>query len=262
MTVSDVVELLEKQSPEKSALSWDNVGLLVGSRDWAVSRIYVALDATTTEIEKAVALGADMIITHHPMIFKPIGKVTEEDYIGHRVMQLVEKRIALYAMHTNFDIHGMNDLARERLGLTHTVILDVCEKDDDGMTEYGIGCIGNLEEPKRLADYAAVVRDCFGLSHVKVFGDPDYWIHMVALSPGSGKGEIDVAYKKGADVLATGDIDHHSGIDAVEKGIMIIDAGHYGIEHIFIDYIAEYLSGRLRGIEVFKAEMHEPFWIV
>ncbi|MBO6214442.1 MAG: Nif3-like dinuclear metal center hexameric protein [Lachnospiraceae bacterium] len=261
LTISQFEELLGKQSPKGSALSWDNVGLLVGSEDWNVETVFIALDATDEAIDQAIDAGADLIITHHPMIFKPIGKVTDQDYIGHRVMKLVENHIGLFAMHTNFDIHGMNDLARERLGLHHTVILDVCETDEDGR-EYGIGCIGSLDDSTVLVEYAKTVRDRFGLSHVKVFGDPAKPINVVALSPGSGKGEIDVARSKGADVLVTGDIDHHSGIDSVEKGMAIIDAGHYGIEYIFIEYIANYIEEKTKGIKVCKAEKKEPFWLV
>ena len=261
MTIAQIEEILGKQSPKSSALSWDNVGFLVGSEDWEVNTVFIALDATDAVIDQAIEANADLIITHHPMIFKAIGKVTDQDYIGHRVMKLVEHHVGLFAMHTNFDIHGMNDLSREKLGLHHTVILDVCEVDEDGQ-EYGIGCIGNLDDSMKLKDYAAVVRDRFGLSHVKVFGNPDMEINIVALSPGSGKGQIDRARAKGADVLVTGDIDHHSGIDSVEKGMAIIDAGHYGIEYIFIEYMAGYLSDKIPGVKICMAEKEEPFWLV
>lgn len=202
-----------------------------------------------------------MIVTHHPMIFTSVNKVTADHFVGRRIIQLVEHQIALYAMHTNFDIHGMTELAQSALGIRQSVVLDVCETDEEDR-EYGIGCVGMLDDAMTLEQFAAFVRDAFHLSHVKVFGDADTEIRMVAISPGSGKSEISHAIRKAADVLVTGDIDHHSGIDAVAKGITIVDAGHYGIEHIFISYIANYLKGKTGTLEVVCADKKEPFWLV
>jgi putative NIF3 family GTP cyclohydrolase 1 type 2 len=119
-----------------------------------------------------------------------------------------------------------------------------------------------LDDMMTLESFATYVRDAFHLTHVKVFGDTDAEIRMVAISPGSGKDEINAAIKKAADVLVTGDIDHHTGIDAVAKGLCIVDAGHYGIEHIFIEYIANYLKGKTGTLEVVCAQKKEPFWLV
>lgn len=261
MTVEKIIALLNQQAPESSALDWDNVGLLVGDKDWPVSKVYIALDATEEVIDDAVHQGAEMIITHHPMIFTSVNKVTEDHFVGHRIIKLIEHHVAVYAMHTNFDIHGMTDLAQRALGIKQSVILDVCERDEEE-NEYGIGCVGMLDDMMTLEQFGAYVRDAFHLSHVKVFGDPETEIRMVAIAPGSGKSMINQSIRKAADVLVTGDIDHHSGIDAVAKGLTIIDAGHYGVEHIFIEYIANFLKGKTGTLEVVCAQKKEPFWLV
>ena len=257
MQVKEIVEVLDAQIPNRHALSWDNVGLLVGSEDWEVRRIYVALDATDEVIAHAVEWQADLIVTHHPMIFSGMKQVVASDFIGRKILTLAEHHIAVYAMHTNFDIHGMGDLADERLGLTHTEPLEICT--EDGL---GIGSIGDLDQTYTLQDYAKHVKTCFGLSSVKVFGNADTKLHRVAMVPGSGKSDIDTAIAQGADAMITGDVDHHAGIDAVDKGICVIDAGHYGIEHVFISYMAQHLQSLWKDIAVKEEPKKEPFYVV
>ena len=259
MTVFDIVKILDSHSPEKAACDWDNVGLLVGDMDSTVDRIYVALDATDEVIAHAIESGAQMIVTHHPMIFSGMKRVVTSDFTGRRVMDLISHGIALYAMHTNFDIYGMADLAARKLGLSDCEPLEVTGEDANG--SIGIGRVGRLMESVRLKALAEEVRDIFGISHVKVFGDLSERVRTVAICPGSGKSDIDEAIEKGADVYVTGDIDHHSGIDANMKGLAIIDAGHYGIEHIFIEYMKRYLEGQTTA-EIFTEPFGEPFSIV
>lgn len=261
MVVSELVELLEEEAPQKDAFDWDNVGLLVGDPNWQVSKIYIALDATDEVIDHAIEKGADMIITHHPLIFPKVNRVVANDFIGRRIIKLVEHHIACYAMHTNFDIHQMGVLAEKRLGLDHTIALDPCAIDGEYDVNVGIGRIGSLlDEPVTLREYANKVRNAFHLPFVKVFGDESQIVRTVAISPGSGKSEIEPAIKAGADVLITGDIDHHNGIDAVARDLCIIDAGHYGIEHIFIEHISMLLKGKT-GIDIYEEPVEMPYWL-
>ena len=123
----------------------------------------------------------------------------------------------------------------------------------------GIGCLGKLTQAVSLYDLAERVRDAFGLSHVKVFGDKDRMVQSIAMCPGSGKSEIGLAIEKGADAYITGDIDHHSGIDAVADGLSIIDAGHYGIEHIYMEYMKNWLAKEAAELEVVTEPFAEPF---
>ena len=257
MLVREIIRRLEDAIPQEDACSWDNVGLLLGDEAWDVNKVYVALDATDEVVEHAISSGADLIVTHHPMIFSGMKRIVASDFIGNKILRLAEHHIAVYAMHTNFDIHGMGDLVDRCLGLEATEVLDVCLEDGKG-----IGSVGDLPEEMTLRDYAMLVRDKLQIQSVKVFGEPAMLLKRVAILPGSGKSEMDLAISKGADVLVTGDVDHHSGIDANQKGLMVIDAGHYGVEHLFISYMANEMRGYFPSIEVIEEPKKEPFYVV
>lgn len=255
MIVQDVIDKLEKQSPVDAAMEWDNVGLLVGDATKEVEKIYIALDATDEVINHAIEAKADMLITHHPLIFSGMKRLTLDDFIGRRVISLVKNDIAYYALHTNFDVYGMGALAQEALGLDDALPLDISHGEE------GIGRIGNLAVPIKIRKLASDVKRKFNIDAVRVYGDVDSKVQKIAISPGSGKSEIDNAVEQGADVLITGDIGHHDGIDCVAKGMAVIDAGHYGLEHLFIDYMAYYLGEELAGskVKIYKEEMCNPY---
>ena len=260
MKCSEIMECLEELSPKSFAEGWDNVGLLCGRKDKEVRCIYIALDATGDVIEAAIAAGADMLITHHPMIFKPLKQICSDNFIGNRILKLAEHGIAYYAMHTNFDVMGMADAVADELSLLDRKVLSVTYEDE--ISKEGIGRIGALPQTMSLAECAQYVKKCCKIEHVKVFGNPSDTVIMAAVCPGSGKSCIEDAISQGADVLITGDIDHHEGIDAVERGLSIIDAGHYGLEKIFVPYMLEYCKRKFPGLNVYAAAEQNPFWIL
>ena len=258
MLCRDIMKVIETTYPKHAALEWDNVGLLVGRTEKEVKKIYVALDATDEVIDDAILRGADMLITHHPLLFSPLKKITDEHFIGSRVVKLLQHDISYYAMHTNYDVLGMAELSGAILGLRDAEVLEVTDAEN---TE-GIGRVGELPCEMTLQECCELVKEKFQLENVKVFGDVNQMVQRVAISPGSGKGMADVALEKRAEVLVTGDISHHEGIDAVAQGIAIIDAGHYGLEHIFVDDIAVYLAKHFSGIEIRKSENIHPFQMI
>lgn len=259
MLCKEVMDILEENYPADYALDWDNVGLLVGRDDKEVRRIYVALDADDETIEAAVRWKADMLVTHHPMIFSGLKRINNLDFIGARILKLVQNDISYYAMHTNYDVLGMAELSGRKMSLEDPEVLEVTR---DGEQPEGIGRVADLASPAPLREICWSVKDRFHLGAVKVFGDMDQPVSRIAISPGSGKSMIKAALDKKADVLITGDIDHHTGIDAVAQGLAVIDAGHYGIEHIFIEDVKEYLKEKLEGVEVKAAPIRHPFQIV
>lgn len=264
MLCKEIIETIEKDYPPKCALSWDNVGLLAGRDDKKVGKIYVALDATDEVVEQAIVAGADMIVTHHPLIFSGMKRVNNQDFIGRRLLKLIQHDISYYAMHTNYDVKGMAELSADYLKLEHPQVLDVTGEDESG-NEEGIGRIGLVPSNQRgmcLKDYCEEVKKAFSLQTVKVFGNLEQEVHRVAICPGSGKSDIEQAIEKGADVYVTGDIGHHEGIDAVARGLAIMDAGHYGVEHIFINDMADYLEKHFPDIQVTKAPIVHPFTVV
>ena len=260
MECKKVIEILEKQSPKSYACDWDNVGLLVGREDKEIQKIYIALDATDEAIEEAIANGADMLLTHHPMIFKGMKRVTQEDFIGRRIIRLIQNDISYYAMHTNFDVMGMADLAADYLGISDTRVLEITSVSETG--EEGIGRYGSLKKEMTVRECCEEVKQAFSLENVKVFGDLERKVKTAAISPGSGRSVISNALQAGVDVLITGDIDHHEGIDAVAQKLTVIDAGHYGVEHIFIPYMEQYLKRETKELEIAVQPLTFPFQII
>lgn len=258
MLCREIIDIIERTYPKHAALEWDNVGLLAGRAEKEVKKIYVALDATDEVIDAAIQSGADMIVTHHPLIFSPLKKITDEHFIGSRVVKLLQHDISYYAMHTNYDVLGMAELSGKILGLREAEVLEVT----DEIKNLGIGRVGELGRRMTLQECCELVKSAFDVPTVKLFGDPKEEVRRAAISPGSGKKMTGIALEKGAEVLITGDIDHHEGIDAVAQGLAIIDAGHYGLEHIFIEDMAAYLEKYVVGVLVVKTEIMHPFQVI
>ena len=258
MLCRDIMKVIETTYPKHAALEWDNVGLLVGRMEKEVNTVYVALDATDEVIDDAIACGADMLITHHPLLFSPLKTITDEHFIGSRVVKLLQHDISYYAMHTNYDVCGMADISAAILGLDGAETLEVTDKE----SMEGIGKVGDFSGPMSLQSCGEFIKEKFQLDSVKVFGDLSSTVQRVAICPGSGKGMTELALEKNADVLVTGDIGHHEGIDAVAQGLAIIDAGHYGLEHIFIEDMANYLRKNIEGIVVETHEITHPFQVI
>lgn len=266
MRCSELTERLESLASPAYACEWDNVGLLAGRFDKEVKKVLVALDATDGVIEEAVERKVDFLLTHHPLIFKPLKKVNDGDFISRRIVRLIQSDIAYFAMHTNFDAAPgcMADLAAERLGLLDCEVLERegTMKSPDGVElPYGIGRTGNLPCDMSVRELGNLVKQAFGLPFLTVYGDGNMEkkIRRVAIAPGSGKSTISCAIKEGAGVLITGDIGHHDGIDAAARDLIILDAGHYGLEHIFIDFMADYLKGEYGdSLEIHKTAVVFP----
>ena len=259
MKCSEVISLLQKQSPEEMALDWDNPGLIAGRMDKEVRRVYLAIDATDEVVSDCISAGTDMLITHHPLIFNSIRKVNSETFIGRRLMDLIGHDVSYYAMHTNFDVCGMADYSAEIMGLERCSVLEVTT-EKEGTIE-GIGRIGYLPNAVSLEDCAEIVKERFNIPNVKVFGALNSPVSKVAISPGAGRSMIEPALSGDVDTIITGDIDHHTGIDAVASGLTVIDAGHYGIEKIFIPFMERYIKDNT-GLEVICDKPREPFTII
>ncbi len=260
MRCEEVIRKLEELSPISYAESWDNPGLLAGRREKEIRRIYIALDATTETIEEAIRCKADLLLTHHPLIFKGLQKVSTDDFVGRRVFELIRNDICYYAMHTNFDVMGMADAAADILGLKNREVLDITFEDE--ISKEGFGRFGKMPQIMTLQECAGYVKKAFGIEWVKVFGDAELEIERVAILPGAGDSMILPAISKGADLLITGDIDHHDGIDALERGMAVIDAGHFGLEQIFVPYMQEYIKREMVLLDVMVQQPKSPFWII
>ncbi len=258
--VKDIIEVLEREIPSRYAVEWDNVGLLVGDRQQEVTRVLIALDATDEVIAHAAECGAQMILTHHPLLFRPPKQVVEQDFLGRRIRALIKHEISCFAMHTNFDIVKMADANAEQLALQKPEVLEAVGEDEAG--SYGFGRVGELKEEMTLENFARKVGKVMCLPAVRVYGDPLSVIRRAAVSSGAGKSSIPDAIACGADVIVTGDVDYHAGTDAVMQGISVIDAGHYGTEFVFISKMKEIVEKKLPEIEIETEAICQPYHVL
>ena len=246
MKVKELTAWLENKYPAKAAEHWDNVGLLVGDDEAEVSHVFLALDLTEETLEEAIQAGADMIITHHPMIFSGIKKINNHDFTGRRIMRLIQNHICYYAMHTNYDVLGMADLSADYLKLEEREVLSVTEETRDRCE--GLGRVGMLSKQMSLRECGEFVKAALSLNDVKIYGDLEQSVHRAAICTGSGN--------------VTGDIDHHTGIDAVAAGLAVIDAGHYGTEYIFMDAMKKKLGENFPELPITCAKVKSPYTIL
>ncbi len=260
--LSKIIEELELIAPSEGKYSWDNVGLLVGDDSQRVNRVFVCLDITSENAALAAEFGAELIISHHPLIFEPLKSVTEGTVTGGIVRTLIQNNISAFCMHTSFDTAdgGMNDLLAMRLELENVrkFTHDECI-DEGGEPLDGIGRVGVLERPMRLEDFLIYVKNILGSSAVKYCGNLDETVQTVALCGGSGGAELYAAYHSGADVYVTGDLKHDHGRIAKEIGLNMVDAGHFETENIICDFLAEFFANRFPEIEVMKSQAKPYF---
>lgn len=269
MVCEEIMQLLENLSPKKYACDWDNVGLLVGRPKKEIRKIMVALDATKEVVEEAVEQGVDLLITHHPMIFSAMKQVSEGAFTQEKVLTLAEHGICCFAMHTNFDaVGGMAELiaGKTYLDLKDTTPIVpcnlLCEQEGVGMGRFGV-----LPQPMTAKQVAEYVKQKLHLPFVLLYQEKKQEkkvFEKIAVLPGSGKSDMKTVLEQGYDLFLTGDYGHHDGCDAIDMGMTVIDATHYGLEYIFIQYICDYLREHLvnENIEIMETKAASPVLVL
>lgn len=240
MTVKEILDFLYGIAPKSLAMEFDNVGLLVGNSEDKVNGVLVALDCFDEVIDRAEDLGANLIITHHPIIFDALKSVTEDSII----YKLISKRISVISMHTNLDQAdgGVNDSLAEAIGLYDVKSVTA----DDGFV-FKIGELDELEDPY---DFAKHLKEVLG-GNVK-FTSGSRNILKVAVCSGAGADYLDTAIKSGADAFVTADVKHHHFINAGSTGISLYDAGHFNTEDVVISPLCRDISGAFPEINVYE----------
>ena len=222
MTFREIYNELEKRIPSELSLSWDNDGLMCcADGDKQVSRILVTLDVTEEAVEYAKENGFELIVSHHPLIFRPIGTVNEDNLVAKKVIELIRSDIAVMSFHTRLDAlcGGVNDVLANALGL----------KDTEAFGEGNIGRIGVLDSPMSVEEFAKTVKDALGVSSVLVASSGKE-VKQVAVLGGEGGDDISAAIACGADTMVSGRLGYHRMVDAREMGINLIEAGHFYTE--------------------------------
>ncbi|MCX7843229.1 MAG: Nif3-like dinuclear metal center hexameric protein [Clostridia bacterium] len=359
---SEIFQYLESLAPKKLAEEWDNTGLMVGGAGRAVKKVLVCLDVTPDVAEEAIISRTDLIISHHPLIFKALKKISDEDSKGLLIHKLIKHDIGVYSLHTNLDfaMGGLNDWLAEKLGLQNIQILkeykseklyklvvfvpgEAMEKVREALCQAGAGCIGNysdctfmtqgigtfrplegatpyigtkstlekvdeyrletiipeehlnralksmleahpyeeaaydiypleikgkayglgrvgeLQEGLNLESFAAYVKGKIAVSNLRIAGMTGV-IKKVGVFCGAFDDGLVNSVANKCDILVTGDVKHHSAVDAVQAGICVMDAGHFGTERIIVEKLAYILSKRFPGIEVVGSTVEkDPF---
>ncbi|MBR1580735.1 MAG: Nif3-like dinuclear metal center hexameric protein [Selenomonadaceae bacterium] len=248
LKVQSIADALNRWAPSKLAEEWDNVGLLTGDPSAGVEKILVCLDVGLGAIERAVEIGAQMIVAHHPMIFRPIKNVRLDRPLGRRLSLLLKNDIAVFAAHTNLDsaIDGVNDVLASKLGLIDVKPLG------EASDEPSLGRLGRLVEPMSAAEFAAHVKRALGADYVRLSDAGSFPIKKVGICGGAGADFIMRAKFYGADAFVTGDVKYHEAQTAIDNGIHVIDAGHFATEHPIVEVIAARLRAEFDGIEIIE----------
>lgn len=254
-TVWEFCESMEKLAPRGLALEWDNVGLQVGDADKQVSTVLVTLTITAEVLAKAVAEKVDLIIAHHPVIFKPLQAIRTDQPQGALLAAALKHDISLYVAHTNLDQapSGLNDWLAQELGLSDVKVLV-----PGPTSESGLGRVGTIPE-KDLGDLAHELEQLWGCV-VRTVGDPTTKISTLAVVGGSGGDFIRQAKEAGAQCLITGDVSYHDALDAEALGLALLDAGHFATEKIMVREVAAFLRSEFGdALIVLQETSSNPF---
>lgn len=243
MTVKDILDYLWMLAPLSCKENWDNVGFLCGRAQTPVNRVLVALDATEQVAQEAAKLGCELVVTHHPLIFRGTLHVTDRDASGQTLLAFLERSLAVISMHTNLDCAqgGVNDVLAQRLGLSEVQVLP--DGETAGLIRYG------LRPEEQLDDFAAFVRcelRCPGLRFVR--GNSP--VRKVAVGGGSCGEFLELVKTAGCDTFVTADVKYHQFCEAKQLGVNLIDAGHYETEQPVCEMLSEKLRNRFPELEI------------
>ena len=255
-TVREIYDALFAFAPERMKMGdWDNVGLLCGRFPTEVETVLVALDPLPDVIAEAVELGAQCIVTHHPLFFDPPRAINETTLAGRSVLELIEHGIAAVNLHTNLDCApgGVNDALAAKLELDNVRILNPAGEDDAGRP-YGLLRAGEILQTD-LASFAGFVKEKLGCPGLR-FADAGKPVRFVAVGGGSCGSAIDEVLAAGCDTFVTADLKYHQFEEACWRGLNLIDAGHFETEDPVCEVLAVLLRERFPELRVLKSAVH------
>lgn len=243
--VAEVAAILDDLAPRSIAEAWDRVGLQVGSIDEPVEGIVVALDPDEAAVQAAIDAKANLLIVHHPLIFRPLERVIYNEPAGKLLQNITARRLNVLVAHTNLDsAHGgINDTLAHALGLRNTSVL----KSIDGVADrnVGLGRVGEFSAAKPLSELVTHVKQLLGIQSLRVVGNLNQSIQRLALCSGSGADFLHDARKAGAQCYITADVKYHQAHEARAHHLCLIDPGHFAMEQFAVAPLAERLRAAL-----------------
>lgn len=254
-TAGEILDFLNTLAPQGMKMDWDNVGLLCGSRDTPVTKVLVALDPFEHVCAEAATWGAELIVTHHPLIFRPLASITDESSVGRAVSILLKNGISAVNAHTNLDqAHGgVNDVLAEILGLSHVRVIDPQGTDALG-NAWGLLRYGEVAE-QSLDTFLPHVKSTLGCAGLRYVSGGKR-VHRVAVGGGACADGLVDALRAGCDTFVTSDVKYNQFWDAHDLGINLIDAGHFYTENPVISMLAENIATHFPDLSVKISETH------
>ena len=245
-SVNEIFEYLCTLAPLELQMEFDNTGFLIGRRQAEIHKVILALDITEAVIDEALEEGAELIVSHHPIIFHKLKSVSD-DFSDDRVLRMAENGLAAICMHTNLDIAagGVNDILLHLLGA----------EGEEALDRDGCGRIGYLPEPVALPDFLQQVKTALHADMLR-YCSAGLPVHHLAVMGGAGGDSLQTAWEKGCDTYVTSDIKYHQFLDAQQLGINLIDADHFYTENPVISVLAEKLSAQFSDVDFTVSKRH------
>ena len=252
MIIKEFIKSFEELYPKRLAATWDNVGLQLGYDQDVLNGVLLSLDLTDEVLDEAIKINANLVIVHHPMIFKPLKEIDYSTYQGRLIHKAIKNDLNIYVAHTNFDSSnfGMNLILANMIGIQITDILEYETESE------GLGRVGNLEKPMSLSSFTKHLKRSLDLDSVRLISNMnlDEMIQSVAIVGGSGGHIIHTGLLKNVDVYVTGDIKYHDALDAINQGYTVIDVGHH-VEKKSLPKLQEVISKFNTDIKVTVSEI-------
>lgn len=256
VTVKDILTFIESIAPKYMKMEWDNVGLLCGSESKVVKKVLVALDPFESVCEEAAAWGADLIVTHHPLIFQGLKSITDINGIGRSIQTLIKNDISAVNAHTNLDCApgGVNDALANALSLTDVQVIDPAGVTEAGQP-WGLLRKG-IVAPQTLPDFLETVKSALGCQGLR-FADGKKPVNKVAVGGGSCGDELSNVAAAGCDTFVTADVKYNQFADAKSMGVNLIDAGHFCTENPVVAVLAKQMQEKFPEILVKTSQVHK-----
>lgn len=251
MKLKDIIDYMEKWAPNEIVDSWDNTGFQIGREDKDIRNIMVALDLDEYILKESIEKDIDLIITHHPVIFQSLKSVVDINPKGKLILDIIENDIAAYNAHSNLDLAngGVSDVLASKLKLKNLSNLKDLVVNDEYDNKYGYGRIGELASIN-LESFISEVKKVLDIENLVLYGDVGRIVRKVAVCGGSGSDFIIDAVKKNADIYITGDIKYHEAQFAYERGLTILDIGHFHSEKHILPAIKKYLEEGFKTLNI------------
>ena len=248
-TVGDIAEFLRQIAPLELAADWDNVGLLVGDPALQVTRLMTCLTITPASAAEACEAGVQLIVSHHPLPFRPLNKLTADSSTGRLLWQLMRAGVSVYSPHTAFDsaADGINAQLVAKLELQNAQPLVPLP---GGL---GMGRFGDLRQPIALQEFAAETKRILGVDYVQIVGDSAALVKKVGIACGSAADLLESAVRAGCDVFLTGEARFHDCLEAEAQGIALLLVGHFASERLGVEHLAEVLARKFSNIETWAS---------